>query len=155
MGGRDRTEQDQKGQDRDGVDRTEWEWSGQDETTNIAQVGERLSSKVNVFFKTDRKVGLLTRQPGLHFIPQEIRFPQMVTNCCRFLCYFCRISRQNQRSMFDHLGYLLQNSGIGLGQCNAFIRFDKIENGNLGRPLPSRAQLQKCGSGMYSKLVKR
>ncbi|KAK7883047.1 hypothetical protein WMY93_029221 [Mugilogobius chulae] len=46
---------------------------------------------------------------------KEIRFPQMVTNCCRFLCYFCRISRQNQRSMFDHLGYLLQNSGIGLG----------------------------------------
>uniref|UniRef100_A0A3Q2Z7H8 Ryanodine receptor 1 n=1 Tax=Hippocampus comes TaxID=109280 RepID=A0A3Q2Z7H8_HIPCM len=45
---------------------------------------------------------------------KEIRFPQMVTNCCRFLCYFCRISRQNQRSMFDHLGYLLQNSGIGL-----------------------------------------
>ncbi|KAI1893681.1 hypothetical protein AGOR_G00126200 [Albula goreensis] len=46
---------------------------------------------------------------------KEIRFPQMVTNCCRFLCYFCRISRQNQRSMFDHLSYLLQNSGIGLG----------------------------------------
>lgn len=42
----------------------------------------------------------------------------MVTNCCRFLCYFCRISRQNQRSMFDHLSYLLQNSGIGLGQCH-------------------------------------
>lgn len=47
---------------------------------------------------------------------QEIRFPRMVTNCCRFLCYFCRISRQNQRSMFDHLSYLLQNSGIGLGR---------------------------------------
>lgn len=47
---------------------------------------------------------------------QEIRFPQMVTNCCRFLCYFCRISRQNQRSMFDHLSYLLQNSSIGLGE---------------------------------------
>uniref|UniRef100_A0A674D9Z6 Ryanodine receptor 1 n=1 Tax=Salmo trutta TaxID=8032 RepID=A0A674D9Z6_SALTR len=46
---------------------------------------------------------------------KEIRFPLMVTNCCRFLCYFCRISRQNQRSMFDHLSYLLQNSGIGLG----------------------------------------
>uniref|UniRef100_A0A674G6S9 Ryanodine receptor 1 n=1 Tax=Taeniopygia guttata TaxID=59729 RepID=A0A674G6S9_TAEGU len=45
----------------------------------------------------------------------KIRFPKMVTNCCRFLCYFCRISRQNQRSMFDHLGYLLENSGIGLG----------------------------------------
>uniref|UniRef100_A0A803SQK4 Ryanodine receptor 1 n=1 Tax=Anolis carolinensis TaxID=28377 RepID=A0A803SQK4_ANOCA len=49
---------------------------------------------------------------------KEIRFPKMVTNCCRFLCYFCRISRQNQRSMFDHLSYLLENSGIGLGkQC--------------------------------------
>ncbi|XP_007909260.1 ryanodine receptor 1 isoform X6 [Callorhinchus milii] len=46
---------------------------------------------------------------------KEIRFPRMVTNCCRFLCYFCRISRQNQRSMFDHLSYLLDNSGIGLG----------------------------------------
>ncbi|XP_041269603.1 ryanodine receptor 1-like [Onychostruthus taczanowskii] len=46
---------------------------------------------------------------------KEIRFPKMVTNCCRFLCYFCRISRQNQRSMFDHLGYLLENSGIGQG----------------------------------------
>lgn len=48
--------------------------------------------------------------------PQEIRFPKMVTSCCRFLCYFCRISRQNQRSMFDHLSYLLENSGISLGE---------------------------------------
>uniref|UniRef100_A0A2I3H0N9 Ryanodine receptor 1 n=1 Tax=Nomascus leucogenys TaxID=61853 RepID=A0A2I3H0N9_NOMLE len=47
---------------------------------------------------------------------KEIRFPKMVTSCCRFLCYFCRISRQNQRSMFDHLSYLLENSGIGLGE---------------------------------------
>uniref|UniRef100_A0A6I8PD25 Ryanodine receptor 1 n=1 Tax=Ornithorhynchus anatinus TaxID=9258 RepID=A0A6I8PD25_ORNAN len=46
---------------------------------------------------------------------KEIRFPKMVTSCCRFLCYFCRISRQNQRSMFDHLSYLLENSSIGLG----------------------------------------
>lgn len=53
----------------------------------------------------------------LAFLQQEIRFPRVVTNCCRFLCYFCRISRQNQRSMFDHLSYLLQNSGIGLGNC--------------------------------------
>ncbi|KAF7650574.1 hypothetical protein LDENG_00123610 [Lucifuga dentata] len=38
----------------------------------------------------------------------------MVANCCRFLCYFCRISRQNQKAMFDHLSYLLQNSSVGL-----------------------------------------
>lgn len=39
----------------------------------------------------------------------------MVASCCRFLCYFCRISRHNQRSLFDHLTYLLENSSVGLG----------------------------------------
>lgn len=39
----------------------------------------------------------------------------MVASCCRFLCYFCRISRQNQKAMFDHLSYLLENSSVGLG----------------------------------------
>lgn len=48
---------------------------------------------------------------------QEITFPKMVANCCRFLCYFCRISRQNQKAMFDHLSYLLENSSVGLGEC--------------------------------------
>lgn len=46
MGGRDRTEQDQEGQDRDGVDRTEWEWSGQDETTKSG-AGRRVSTQGN------------------------------------------------------------------------------------------------------------
>ncbi|KAF4101818.1 hypothetical protein G5714_016618 [Onychostoma macrolepis] len=45
---------------------------------------------------------------------QEIAFPKMVASCCRFLCYFCRISRQNQKAMFDHLSYLLENSSVGL-----------------------------------------
>ncbi|KAK1792879.1 hypothetical protein P4O66_001586 [Electrophorus voltai] len=45
---------------------------------------------------------------------KEIAFPKMVANCCRFLCYFCRISRQNQKAMFDHLSYLLDHSGVGL-----------------------------------------
>lgn len=40
----------------------------------------------------------------------------MVASCCRFLCYFCRISRQNQKAMFDHLSYLLENSSVGLGE---------------------------------------
>ncbi|XP_031695157.1 ryanodine receptor 2-like isoform X1 [Anarrhichthys ocellatus] len=48
------------------------------------------------------------------FSLQEITFPKMVANCCRFLCYFCRISRQNQKAMFDHLSYLLENSSVGL-----------------------------------------
>ncbi|TDG98458.1 hypothetical protein EPR50_G00218880 [Perca flavescens] len=45
---------------------------------------------------------------------KEITFPKMVASCCRFLCYFCRISRQNQKAMFDHLSYLLENSSVGL-----------------------------------------
>lgn len=50
------------------------------------------------------------------FNSQEIAFPKMVASCCRFLCYFCRISRQNQKAMFDHLSYLLENSSVGLGE---------------------------------------
>ncbi|XP_059376123.1 ryanodine receptor 2 [Carassius carassius] len=45
---------------------------------------------------------------------KEIMYPKMVAHCCRFLCYFCRISRHNQRAMFDHLSYLLDNSNVGL-----------------------------------------
>ncbi|XP_072293061.1 ryanodine receptor 2 [Eucyclogobius newberryi] len=44
----------------------------------------------------------------------EIMFPKMVAGCCRFLCYFCRISRQNQGALFDHLSYLLEHSQVGL-----------------------------------------
>ncbi|XP_065696123.1 ryanodine receptor 3 isoform X3 [Patagioenas fasciata] len=44
----------------------------------------------------------------------QIVFPKMVASCCRFLCYFCRISRQNQKAMFEHLSYLLENSSVGL-----------------------------------------
>uniref|UniRef100_A0A8B9LM49 Ryanodine receptor 2b (cardiac) n=1 Tax=Astyanax mexicanus TaxID=7994 RepID=A0A8B9LM49_ASTMX len=44
----------------------------------------------------------------------EIMFPKMVAHCCRFLCYFCRISRHNQKAMFDHLSYLLDHSSVGL-----------------------------------------
>lgn len=40
----------------------------------------------------------------------------MVASCCRFLCYFCRISRHNQGALFDHLSYLLENSSVGLGK---------------------------------------
>ena len=40
----------------------------------------------------------------------------MVAHCCRFLCYFCRISRHNQGALFDRLSYLLENSSVGLGE---------------------------------------
>uniref|UniRef100_A0A087YKM4 Ryanodine receptor 2 n=1 Tax=Poecilia formosa TaxID=48698 RepID=A0A087YKM4_POEFO len=45
---------------------------------------------------------------------KEITFPKMVASCCRFLCYFCRISRHNQGALFDRLSYLLENSRVGL-----------------------------------------
>ncbi|XP_015230090.1 PREDICTED: ryanodine receptor 2-like [Cyprinodon variegatus] len=45
---------------------------------------------------------------------KEITFPKMVASCCRFLCYFCRISRHNQGALFDCLTYLLENSRVGL-----------------------------------------
>ncbi|XP_076313816.1 ryanodine receptor-like isoform X3 [Tachypleus tridentatus] len=41
---------------------------------------------------------------------------EMVVACCRFLCYFCRSSRQNQKAMFDHLASLLENSNILLSR---------------------------------------
>lgn len=41
---------------------------------------------------------------------------EMVVACCRFLCYFCRTSRQNQKAMFEHLDFLLENSNILLSR---------------------------------------
>uniref|UniRef100_H9G6F5 Ryanodine receptor 1 n=1 Tax=Anolis carolinensis TaxID=28377 RepID=H9G6F5_ANOCA len=96
----------------------------EEENLMIQSIGNIMNNKV--FYQHPN----LMRALGMHETVMEvmvnvlgggdskIRFPKMVTNCCRFLCYFCRISRQNQRSMFDHLSYLLENSGIGLGkQC--------------------------------------
>lgn len=40
----------------------------------------------------------------------------MVVACCRFLCYFCRSSRMNQKCMFQHLNFLLENSNILLSR---------------------------------------
>jgi len=41
---------------------------------------------------------------------------EMVVACCRFLCYFCRTSRQNQKAMFDHLLFILDNANILLSR---------------------------------------
>ncbi|XP_055934795.1 ryanodine receptor-like isoform X1 [Argiope bruennichi] len=41
---------------------------------------------------------------------------EMVVSCCRFLCFFCRTGRQNQKAMFEHLGFLLENSNILLSR---------------------------------------
>uniref|UniRef100_A0A4D5R9V0 Ryanodine receptor 44F n=1 Tax=Scolopendra viridis TaxID=118503 RepID=A0A4D5R9V0_SCOVI len=41
---------------------------------------------------------------------------EMVVACCRFLCYFCRSSKQNQKAMFDHFSFLIDNSNILLAR---------------------------------------
>uniref|UniRef100_A0A0N5AR96 Ryanodine receptor n=1 Tax=Syphacia muris TaxID=451379 RepID=A0A0N5AR96_9BILA len=41
---------------------------------------------------------------------------EMVVACSRFLCYFCRTSRQNQKAMFDHLSFLLNNATMLLAR---------------------------------------
>lgn len=40
----------------------------------------------------------------------------MVVACSRFLCYFCRTSRQNQKAMFEHLSFLLDNATMLLAR---------------------------------------
>lgn len=41
---------------------------------------------------------------------------EMVVACCRFLCFFCRSGRHNQKAIFDHLNFLLENSNILLSR---------------------------------------
>lgn len=41
---------------------------------------------------------------------------ELVVVCCKFLSYFCRTSRHNQRAMFEHLSYLLDNSSMLLAR---------------------------------------
>lgn len=41
---------------------------------------------------------------------------EMVVACCRFLCFFCRSGRHNQKAMFDHLNFLLDHSNILLSR---------------------------------------
>ncbi|CAM4614794.1 unnamed protein product [Lepidochelys kempii] len=94
----------------------------EEETLMIQSIGNIMNNKV--FYQHPNLMRALSMHETVMEVmvnvlgggeSKEIRFPKMVTSCCRFLCYFCRISRQNQRSMFDHLSYLLGNSGVGLG----------------------------------------
>ena len=41
---------------------------------------------------------------------------EIVVVCCKFLSYFCRTSRNNQRAMFEHLSYLIENSSMLLAR---------------------------------------
>jgi len=53
--------------------------------------------------------------PAAEEAPKEEN-AELVVVCCKFLSYFSRTSRHNQRAMFEHLSYLLDNSSMLLSR---------------------------------------
>lgn len=73
----------------------------------------------------------------------------MVVMCCRFLCYFCRTSGQNQKAMFDHLSYMLENSSMLLarpslrGSCPLDVAYSSLMDNNELALMLRESQLEK------------
>ncbi|XP_069698288.1 ryanodine receptor isoform X7 [Periplaneta americana] len=93
---------------------------------------------------------------------------EMVVACCRFLCYFCRTSRQNQKAMFDHFAFLLENSNILLsrpslrGSTPLDVAYSSLmENTELALALREHylekiaIYLSRCGLQSNSELVEK
>ncbi|XP_072162212.1 ryanodine receptor isoform X2 [Bemisia tabaci] len=93
---------------------------------------------------------------------------EMVVACCRFLCYFCRTSRQNQKAMFDHLSFLLENSNILLsrpslrGSTPLDVAYSSLmENTELALALREHylekiaIYLSRCGLQSNSELIEK
>nr|AHW99829.1 ryanodine receptor [Sogatella furcifera] len=93
---------------------------------------------------------------------------EMVVACCRFLCYFCRTSRQNQKAMFDHFAFLLENSSILLsrpslrGSTPLDVAYSSLmENTKLALALREHylekiaIYLSRCGLQSNSELVEK
>ncbi|XP_067007679.2 ryanodine receptor [Anabrus simplex] len=93
---------------------------------------------------------------------------EMVVACCRFLCYFCRTSRQNQKAMFDHLSFLLEHSNILLsrpslrGSTPLDVAYSSLmENTELALALREyylekiAIYLSRCGLQSNSELVEK
>lgn len=93
---------------------------------------------------------------------------EMVVMCCRFLCYFCRISRQNQRAMFEHLSYLLENSSMLLarpslrGSCPLDVAYSSLmDNNELALALRESnleritVYLSRCGLQSNAELLEK
>ena len=77
---------------------------------------------------------------------------ELVVTCCKFLSYFCRTSRHNQRAMFEHLSYLLDNSGMLLsrpslrGSCPLDVACSSLmDNNDLSLAL-RESDLEKIAS---------
>ncbi|XP_070180339.1 ryanodine receptor-like isoform X4 [Littorina saxatilis] len=93
---------------------------------------------------------------------------EMVVMCCRFLCYFCRTSRQNQRAMFEHLSYLLDNSSMLLarpslrGSCPLDVACSSLmDNNELALALRENhlekvaIYLSRCGLQSNAELIEK
>ncbi|XP_065200353.1 ryanodine receptor [Planococcus citri] len=93
---------------------------------------------------------------------------EMVVACCRFLCYFCRTSRQNQKAMFDHFSFLLEHSNILLsrpslrGSTPLDVAYSSLmENTELALALREHylekiaIYLSRCGLQSNSELVEK
>ncbi|XP_053408017.1 ryanodine receptor-like isoform X6 [Mercenaria mercenaria] len=93
---------------------------------------------------------------------------EMVVMCCRFLCYFCRTSGQNQRAMFEHLSYLLDNSSMLLarpslrGSCPLDVAYSSLMDNNELALALREAHLEKiamylsrCGLQSNSELLEK
>jgi ryanodine receptor 2 len=91
---------------------------------------------------------------------------ELVVVCCKFLCYFCRTSRHNQRAMFEHLSYLLDNSVMLLarpslrGSCPLDVASSSLmDNNELSLALREShlekiaAYLSRCGLQTNSELL--
>ena len=42
----------------------------------------------------------------------------LVVACSKFLCYFCRTSRKNQKALFENLPFLLDNATMLLSRVS-------------------------------------
>ncbi|XP_025830516.1 ryanodine receptor [Agrilus planipennis] len=93
---------------------------------------------------------------------------EMVVACCRFLCYFCRTGRQNQKAMFEHFDFLLENSNILLsrpslrGSTPLDVAYSSLmENTELALALREHylekiaIYLSRCGLQSNSELVEK
>ena len=93
---------------------------------------------------------------------------EMVVACCRFLCYFCRTSRQNQKAMFDHLLFILDNANILLsrpslrGSTPLDVAYSSLmDNTELALALREHyldkiaVYLSRCGLSPNSELVSK
>ncbi|KAF6780008.1 hypothetical protein AHF37_01425 [Paragonimus kellicotti] len=93
---------------------------------------------------------------------------EMVVQCCRFLCYFCRTSRGNQKAMFEHLSYMLENSSMLLarpslrGTCPLDVAYSSLmDNNELALALREKqlekvaVYLSRCGVQSNAELLSK